>query len=287
MKIFGIGLNGLVGTRVQELLANDFSFESISLSDGVDITEASSIRNRILSSDARVVLHLAGKTDVDECEKDKPLGKNGKAWKVNVDGTKNIVAACAESKKRILFMSTDFVFDGQKSGEYTEEDEGNPINWYGTTKFEAEKIVSSFPQSLIIRIAYPYGAIHPTKKDFVAQLLGRFSKSETIAGVTDHVMTPTFIPDIAQAIKQLILQEKTGLYHVVGSEFITAYHAIERIGQMFGFSMSHVRKTTRSEFFRHRAPRPFCLQLNNAKIQQLGIGMKTFGQGLEEIKTTK
>lgn len=284
MKILGIGLSGLVGSTLQHLLINDFTFENISLSDGVDITKPLAVRNRIVSSDASLILHLAGKTDVDRCQKDKPLGKHGDAWKINVIGTENIVAACREGRKKIVFISTDFVFDGKKDGAYREEDRCNPINWYGVTKHEAEKIVSSLASSVIIRIAYPYGATHPTKKDFVAHLVDHLARNEAIAGVTDHVMTPTYVPDIASALKQLITQGKTGTYHVVGSEFITPYRAIERIGRIFGYSVGHLRPTTRKEFFKNRAPRPFRLQLNNDKIQQLGIGMKTFEQGLEEIK---
>src|SRR3989338_4999304 len=90
MKILGTGLDGLVGSRIVELLKDKHEFENLSISTGVDITDRDVILEKIKTSDAQIVLHLAAKTNVDVCEKDKALGEDGEAWKINVGGTKNM-----------------------------------------------------------------------------------------------------------------------------------------------------------------------------------------------------
>ena len=97
MKILATGLNGLVGSRIEELLKETYEFGNISRSKGVDITNASQVIKTITSSDADIVLHLAAKANVDACEADKPLGENGEAWKINVEGTRNVVEGCKQS----------------------------------------------------------------------------------------------------------------------------------------------------------------------------------------------
>jgi dTDP-4-dehydrorhamnose reductase len=145
MKILGTGLTGLVGSRVVELLSNKYEFENLSRSSGSDISNKEQVLGKIKSSDAQVILHLAAKTNVDECEKDKTLAQSGEAWRINVEGTKNIADACLQASKKLIYISTDFVFDGENPppGGYSEEDIPNPVNWYARTKYEGEKIVQA------------------------------------------------------------------------------------------------------------------------------------------------
>ena len=147
MKILGTGLDGLVGSRIIELLSGKHEFENLSLSTGADITDRNAILQKIKNSDAQIMLHLAAKTDVDGCELDKPLGEKGDAWKINVFGTQNVVDGCSESNKKIIYISTDFVFDGTKEA-YSEEDAPNPVNWYGQTKFLGEMEVKKYSPTL-------------------------------------------------------------------------------------------------------------------------------------------
>ena len=285
MNILATGLNGLVGSRIVEILS-DFEFENISRSTGVDITNKNALLDAFGKSDAKYVMHLAAKTDVDACERDKALGEHGEAWKINVDGTQNMVDACQQTGKKFIYISTDFVFSGEDTPEdgYTEESMPNPINWYGATKYEGEKRVmkSSIPW-IIVRPAYPYRAEFP-KLDFVRAIRNRLQQHQPILGVTDHVFCPTFIDDIAVAFKVLIQQNVTGIYHVVGSQSLTPFDAAILIAQTFGQDTSLISKTTREAFFKGRAPRPFNLTLNNGKIEQLGGKMRTFEEGLVTIK---
>ena len=284
MKILVTGLTGLVGSRVAELLSTRHEFNNISRSTGVDIENKKSVLSVISASDAQVVLHLAAKTNVDGCETDKSLGQNGEAWKINVEGTRNIAGACSQTNKKLIYISTDFVFDGTKE-TYSEEDIPNPVNWYAKTKYEGEKIVQDLKTPWIIaRIAYPYRA-NFVRPDFFRAILNRLKNNEPVSAVTDHVFTPTFIDDIAFALDILIKSNSQGIFHVVGSQNLTPFAAANLIAGEFVLDKSKISKTTRSDFFSNRATRPFQLSLKNDKITKLGIKMRTFDEGLRKIKT--
>ncbi len=286
MKILGTGLNGLVGSRIVQLLSNKYEFENISRSTGVDIINKDSILSKVNNSDALVILHLAAKTDVDGCELDKFLGEKGETWKINVEGTRNIVKACEETNKKLIYISTDFVFDGVNppAGGYSEEDIPNPINWYAQTKYEGEKTVQAAKAPWIIaRIASPYRARFE-RSDFARTILKRLRNNGKINAVTDHIFNPTFIDDVACALDVLIGSNSQGIFHIVGSQSLTPYNAALLIAKTFGFDQNLISKTTREEFFKDRAQRPFQLWLKNDKIEKLGIKMKTFEEGLKNIK---
>lgn len=287
-KIFGIGISGLVGSRIQELLKDQYSFDNLSLDTGVNITDPTTLDVIRHDTQHPIVLHLAAKADVDGCEKDKDLGEEGAAYQINVKGTENVVNACREGNKKIIYISTDFVFGGDDTpeGGYKEEDKPNPVNWYSETKYLGEEIVKKSGLSfLIMRIAYPYHKeVFPLKKDFVHVMLERLQSNQPIVGVTDHLMSPTYLDDIALALGVLIGKDQTGIFHVVGNEFISPYDAATKIAEVFGLDKSLISKTTRKEFFKDRAPRPFNLSLNSDKIKQLGVHMRGFSEGLQQLK---
>ncbi len=302
-KILVTGLTGLVGSRFTELLGDVYEFQVIGRTSGVDILDKIAVQDMILSSDAQIVLHMAAKTNVDGCELDKDRDKEllqlsdsqkkeeiwvkeQTAWAVNVFGTQNIVEACQETNKKIIYLSTDFVFDGKKR-TYSEDDEANPINWYAKTKYEGEKLIKTSGLDYIIaRPAYPYRAYF-ARNDFVRALIEKLQKSEKLNMVTDHIMTPTFIDDIVNALDILIQKDEKGIFHVVGSQAITPYDAAIKIGQTFDFDESLISKTTRREYFAGKAARPFCLHLKNDKIGKLGIEMSTFDKGIAEVKSQR
>ncbi len=280
MKILGTGLRGLVGSRIVELLSDRIEFE---ISD-VDITDEGSITEKIKSSDASIVLHLAAKTNVDACEEDKAEREQGEAWKVNVLGTKYIAEACSSSGKKLIYISTDFVFDGENP-PYDESSKPNPVDWYGETKLKGEEVVQKTENLswIIARITYPYRARFE-QNDFVRTIIERFKKKEYIQVLEDHIFTPTLIDDIAEALFTLLEKNQQGVFHVVGSQFLSPYDAAFLIAKTFEFDTSLVSKTTREEYFKNRAQRPFRLETKNDKITQLGVRMSSFEEGLEKIK---
>lgn len=298
MKVLGTGLTGLVGSRIVELLKGVYEFD---FSD-VDITDKEAINKKIRESKAPVMLHLAAKADVDGCELDKELDikilghkdneaqekefkEKKTAWGVNVFGTKNVVDACLENNKKLIYISTDFVFDGtETTNGYKENDIPNPISWYAKTKYEGEKLVQNSDLSWMIgRIAYPYRA-NFERFDFARTILNRLKSRQKINAVTDHVFTPTFIDDIAFALGYLIKTDATGIFHIVGSQSLSPFDAALAIADVFNCDKSLILKTTKEIYFKNRAPRPFFLKIKNDKIQQLGIKMRGFEEGLKELK---
>src|ERR1700722_723275 len=263
MKIFTIGGSGLVGTRITELLKDKYTLDDLSLTNGVDITNPSSLDIIKNDTEHEVVLHLAAKADVEGCEKDKPLGEQGPAYIINVDGTQHVVDACKVSNKKLLYISTDFVFDGKKKlpEKYTEEDQPDPVNWYAMTKYKGEEVVQNSGLNFaILRIAYPFRADDfELKKDFVHSIMGRLANNQPITAVTDHIMTPTFIDDIAYAIDAILTNNTTGIYHVVGNQSLSPYEAFTLMADRFGYNKNLISKTTREEFFKGKASRPFNL----------------------------
>lgn len=286
MKIFTIGGAGLVGSRISELLSDTHSFTDLSPSTGVDITDPSTLELINNDLEHKIVILLAAKTDVDGCEQDKTLGEAGDAWKVNVGGVQNVVNACLENNKKLIYISTDFVFDGSTPGVggYTEDDSPNPINWYGKTKFEGEEVVRNSGLPFIIaRIAYPYRKIFEPKLDFVRAIINRLKNGQSVSAITDHIFTPTFIDDIAFGIDRLVANESIGIFHVTGSQSLSPYDASVLIAEKFGLDKSLIQKSTRAEYFKDKALRPFNVAMNNAKIKKLGIKMKTLTEGFDSL----
>lgn len=300
MKIIVTGLTGLVGSRVTDLLKDKYEFINFSTSVGLDVRNKEGVFSFFKSSQAPVVIHFAGKTNVDGCEKDKEgdleilkLGEDEQeqefklkktAWSANVFGTKNVANACEETGRKLIYISTDFVFDGKKEDPYEESDPSNPVNWYGRTKLEGERIVQSIRSPwTIIRISFPYRASFK-KLDFVRLLIDRLSKGEHLNLVSDQIITPTFIDDLAPVFDLFIKENMSGVFHATGSESLTPFEISQKIVQIYGFDKNLIKKITREDFFKDRARRPFNLALKNDKIKKLGFNMKNIEKGLLEIR---
>lgn len=278
MNILGTGLSGLVGSRVTALML-EFTFENLSLETGVDITNKTSVDTYFAKSDAPWVFHLAAYTDVQGAEKDHDT-----SWKVNVLATENIVSNCKTLGKKLVYIDTDYAFDGTKKS-YSEDDTPNPLGWYAKTKSEgAKRVLALGAQGLVIRISNPYRARPVGKKDFVHKMLERLQAGQPITGATDQLFTPTFIDDIAEALKKLIRINASGIYHVVSSPALSPYEAGLAIADVFGYDTSLVQKGTFAAMFAGRAPAPQYAALTNDKISALGISMHSFAAGIAEVK---
>lgn len=283
MNIIGTGLSGLVGSRVVELLEPEFRFENLSLETGFDITQKDSVMNRITGSQAAWVFHFAAVTDLDCAEKERELGKESLAWRVNVEGTRYVVEATRASGKHILYLSTDFVFDGH-GGPYTEESVPNPQSWYAVTKYEGEKLVTALGvNGLILRIAFPYRANAVGRPDFTHRIMRELQCSEGIVAPSDQLFTPTYIDDVARVIRVLVRNNASGVYHAVGSQALSPYEAARLIAQTHGAEMSRVASTSSAVYYKNRAQRPQNAVLKNDKIASLGLFMTPFSVGVRFI----
>lgn len=286
--LLGTGLTGLVGSRFVELYQSDFDFTNIDLTTGIDITNTALVSPTVTTNPASVCLHFAAFTNVDAAYQQQG-DKSGSCYRINVLGTQNIASACTQSGKHLIHISTDFVFDGQNPPPtgYTEKDPPHPIEWYGQTKFWAEQVVKNSSTSYtIVRITYPFRAYFPPKPDLIRSIISKLKSRNLPPMFTDHIITPTFIDDIAQALKIMVDRRPSGIFHVVGSSPVSDYDLAVKIARTFGFDPVQIKPGSLEEHLKttHR-PYQKSLITSNAKLKSdLGISMLTLDQALGEMK---
>lgn len=273
LKVAATGLSGLVGSRVEELLKGEFDFTSLPI-EKMDITDRPQVISLIKNLDFDVFLHLAAYTNVDGAEKEKLL-----ATKINVEGTKNVFEAVLRKGKKFIYISTDFVFDGENP-PFFEDSTANPISHYGLTKYQAEQIVKN--KAMIVRLSYPYRAYFSQKTDFVRAVIRLLKEKKPIKGVVDQIITFTFIDDIAYALGYLLKNFSPQVYHIVGADSLSAYQAMLTICDVFDLDKSLVGKTTYDQFYQGKAKRPRRGIIRSKKNDF--YQMKNFEEGLRELK---
>lgn len=247
MKIAITGGNGLVGSKIQEVLATDFEFVQIS-QDQIDITNRDALHDFVTKLDFDLLFHLAAFTDVDGSEAKKDLAHN-----VNVNGTKNLFEITQEMGKQMIYISTDFVFDGTNP-PYDEDSTPNPLGTYASTKYEGEKIVSG--HAMIVRISYPYGNPDSMKPDLITKLKSLLAEGRELTFMTDSTITPTYIEDIALGLKYLFNHYDEKIYHLVGSQSVTPFELAELICDRWNFDKKLLKPTTWKDYSVGKAPRP-------------------------------
>lgn len=215
------GSNGLVGSKLIQSFSDTYTFISLDISDPenpVDITNSAQVLKALENSDAKHVIHYAAYTDVTGAWKQNG-DKTGSAYKVNVDGTQNIVTACEKTNKHLIHISTAYVFDGEKDTLYAEEDPLSPIEWYGHTKAEAEKRVteSNCPWT-ILRIDQPFRSDTQIRPDIVRRIAQGLSENNLYPQFTNHYFGPTFIDDFAKVVEFFIRTSTKGLFNASSGE---------------------------------------------------------------------
>ncbi len=272
LKIAITGSSGLIGSRVVELLHNDFQFIQLELPN-FDITDKNKAYETIKKLDFDIFFHLAAYTNVDMAEKEKKL-----AYSINVEGTKNITEAVFEKKKGLIFVSTDFVFNGKEP--HYEDSKPNPLGYYAQTKFQGEQLIKN--KAMIVRLSYPYRSKPLVKPDFVKRLKTLLEENKQLNLMTDSLITPTFVDDIAYAMKYLFLHFSPQIYHLVGADSYSPFEAAKLIAKTFGLSEKLISPTTYKEYSLGKAPRPQYSVIRTRKNNF--YKMKTFSEGLQEIK---
>ena len=255
-KIIVTGGTGLLGNKIIKLQAEDYTFFGTYNKNKPDFKNAIplDIVNKkkfsiIEKTQPEVIIHTAGITNVDYCENHRD-----ESWKINVEGTKNIIEISEKIGSKIVFISTDYVFDGKK-GPYKEDDETNPISWYGKTKLEAEKLIeSSNLEYIIARTTVLYGW-DKHKLNFVTWVIDELKNCREIKVVTDQYGTPTLTDNMAEIILQLILKNKQGIYNVVGPDLINRYQFALEIEKIFNLPKRFIIPVTSKEL-NQKAPRP-------------------------------
>jgi dTDP-4-dehydrorhamnose reductase len=285
-SIIATGADGLIGSRLTELYPDELQIDNLSLATGVDITNAEQIEELLAANKAPVLIHFAAYTDAGAAAKE--VGdESGLCYQVNVIGTKNIAEACTRHGKHLIHISTDFVFDGQKETAYTEEDEPNPIDWYGKTKYLAEQEVERAGGSYtIVRLSYPYRAQFKGKQDYVAKVRQALDDGTIRPQFADTLFTPTFVDDIAHGLRLLIDRRPTGIYHLTGSKAYSNYDAAVIIARAFHLDESKITRGSLEEYLKTPDARRFQRRLEISPVKferEFDYNMANLEEGLIEI----
>ncbi len=273
LKIALTGADGLVGSRIIELLKEDFEFIPLS-QKSMDITDKEQVDNALKNLNFDIFFHLAAYTNVSGAEINKEL-----CFDINVEGTKNVFEAVNQKQKKFIYVSTDFVFDG-KNPPYLEDSTPSPSGVYANSKYQGEKVIGS--DGMIIRIAYPYRTSFELKKDFFRTFKFYLENKKPLLLITNSLMTPTFIDDIAFGLKYLFNNYSPETYHLVGSQSVSPYDAAIKVAETFGLDKSLIGKITYEKYVKGKAQLPQFATIRSEKNSF--YKMKTFEQGLEEIK---
>lgn len=269
-RILITGASGLLGSKIVKLAERCFevipthntrSFFKDSVK--MDITNSAEVFQVVVKMKPNVVMHAAAETRVDQCEKDRKY-----AWKVNAEGTKNVAMACGKFNAKLIYVSTDYVFDGEK-GLYVESDEPNPANYYGWTKLKGEEFVRDNCQDYVIaRTSVLYGW-HSWKKNFALWVMESLRRGEPITVVDDHYNSPTLADNLAEVLLEIVKTDLSGIFHTAGSERINRYEFAVKIAKNFDLDANMIRpvKMSELEMWIAKRPRDSSLCISKAKKQ--------------------
>ena len=216
MKVLVIGAKGQLGFDVvQELMRCGISALGVDMEE-MDITDADAVDRVVKDSGADAVIHCAAYTAVDAAQENTSL-----CQRVNRDGTKNIAMACLKYGKKMLYISTDYVFDGEGEKPWEPEDHANPVNVYGRTKYEGELAVRETLEAyFIVRVSWVFG-LHG--KNFVKTMLRLSGERECLHVVDDQFGSPTYTRDLAVLLAAMVQTDKYGIYHATNEGICSWY----------------------------------------------------------------
>ncbi len=291
MKVLVTGANGLAGQHlVKQLL--DASFQVVATGRGesrlpfpvspaftwytMDITNALQVYSVMSKEKPDVVVHTAAATQVDECEK-YPTPCEA----INVQGTSQILTDAESFSSHFIYVSTDFVFDGEK-GDYTEDDEPGPINWYGFTKMQAEGMVqtSTIPWT-IVRTCLVYGnVLQGIRHNIITWVKESLEQGKPIKVVSDQWRTPTYVEDLAKGILLIIKKKAAGIYHISGKDRLSPYLMALQTADFFQLDKTNIEKVDAATFSQPgRRPLKTGLVIDKAR-KELGYEPVSFEEGL-------
>ena len=270
MRVFITGCKGQLGQSLQAILAGEVLCGA-DLPE-YDITDAQAIRKAILDFAPDVVIHAGAFTNVDACETDPDT-----AYRVNALGTHNVALACLECGAEMVHISTNEVFDGTQDAPYLEWDAPNPINTYGKTKWAGEQCVQWFLHKYyVVRTAWLYAR---GGNNFVAKIIRAADERGALNVVSDEFSSPTYAPDLAEAIVKLLRTRHYGVYHFINEGVCSRYEWAARILQLAGRGSVSVKPILASEWKRASNP-PRYAPLRNFCGAALGITLRPWQEAL-------
>lgn len=264
MKILVTGVKGQLGydvvregeSRGLEMFGTDV--------DNMDITDAGQVKQVIEDYKPDAVIHCAAYTAVDAAEDNRELCR-----KINVDGTRNIAEVCKAMDIPMMYFSTDYIFNGQGENFWKEDDEKQPLNVYGQTKYEGELAVQELIQKyFILRISWVFGV---NGNNFIKTMLRLGKERGTVGVVSDQIGSPTYTYDLAKLVIDMIQTDKYGAYHVTNDGLCSWYEFACEIFRQAGLDVKVTPLTTAE--YPAKAARPFNSRMSKDKLVNAGFKM--------------
>jgi len=271
LKLLITGASGLYGSKLAKIaVERNFEVFSSDVQESqiygsfvkLDVSNKEAVGEAFSRVKPDVVIHAATLTDVDKCELNKEF-----AWKINVEGTRNIVEAAKSTGSFLIYISTDYVFNGEK-GCYTELDKPDPINHYGLTKLKAEELAKASGTYFIARPSVIYGSTPAAGKvNFALWLIETLRKGEHVKIVTDQWNTPTLNTNLAEMTLEVAERRLTGTFHLCGATRVSRFEFAQLIAEVFALDKSLIDPVLSSQF-NWPAKRPMDSSLDTSKAQQ-------------------
>jgi dTDP-4-dehydrorhamnose reductase len=235
LKILICGAGGQLGRALMDVAVGHHML-ALTRAE-LDVTDADAVESAIMGERPDAVINAAAFTDVDGCEADPE-----RAQRTNTVGAINVARSSLRAQAHLIHISTDYVFDGRKGRPYTEDDQPNPIQSYGRTKFEGERVVSDGRgRSCVMRTSWLYDLKRPG--GFVAAVLGRAEAGDSFDVVADQIGTPTTTTVAARACLELVEHRMEGVVHRAGSEHMSRAEFARRVLAEAGHDPDLVRET--------------------------------------------
>ncbi len=264
MRILVTGSTGLLGHTLLPVLRQNHRVMGLSSKD-CDIRDETAVRRVLHGYRPELLIHLAAYTDVDGCELDPR-----RADELNGTGTRNFARACAEVDAAILYLSTDYVFDGRKTRPYSEFDGPNPINSYGRSKLLGEQFLQgTLDRYFVVRTSWLFG---PHGKNFVQRILQAASQQASLRVVNDQCGSPTYTRHLAMKLSELIKTNGYGIYHITGSGSCTWFELASSILRLSGLTGVRLAPISSAECGRS-ALRPANSVLENRRLRLMKLGL--------------
>jgi len=279
MRVLVTGANGLLGRKLVDLVRKEDNVELLATNRGtLDVTSPGQVSFTLQRFKPNVVINAAAMTQVDQCELNRE-----ECWKQNVNSVKNLVEVCVNENIHLVHVSTDFVFNG-KEGPLDETAVPEPVNFYGESKLEGERIIlGSRCSAAIIRTVLVYGVTPDmSRSNIVLWVKKSLEEKKPIKVVNDQFRTPTLAEDLAMGCWLAALKRSTGIFHISGFEMMTPYDIAIKTADFFGLDKSLISAT---ENFVQTAKRPLKTGFIIEKARkELGYEPHTFDEGLEVVK---
>lgn len=296
-KLLVIGVTGLVGSRTA-LLAEKAGYEvygtynaralSLPGASKLDITDRGATLELVGKRRPDVIVDTAALHNVDYCETHRE-----ETDRVNVEGTRILGEVASSVGARLIFLSTDFVFDGEHA-PYSETDMPHPLHYYAKTKVDAENVVSELSNYAISRpsVIYGWNPVEATgvpsssgkTVNFAMYCIDKFKKGESVKVVNDQYSSPTLADNLAEALLKLAKYDGNGIFHTAGRSCLTRYEFALKIAKTFGFSEGLVQPVATKDLKQLALrPRNSCLSVENTE-KELGMRFLTADEGLQVMK---